>query len=171
MFLLSPFYISMCFTMWWYIDKLGIFHANQISLCLDPHHWYLQTCLSPPVKQFTDRSKEVLHLWILFVICVPCLSLQPCGHLMGKCRPLGSLVCDVFSCFCHFPLWCPGSGVVFDCIDSWSCLLSYFHTGLVIILFHNVNSTHQNTYAVCTQKRSRMCDNSICLQQILNFDK
>ena len=27
-------------------------------------------------------------------------------------------ICDVFLCFCHFPMWCPGSGVVFDCIDS-----------------------------------------------------
>ena len=23
-------------------------------------------------------------------------------------------------CFCHFPMWCPGSGVVLDCFDSWS---------------------------------------------------
>ena len=38
----------------------------------------------------------------------------------GKGWPLGSLVCDVFLCFCHFPIWCSGSGVVFDCIDSWS---------------------------------------------------
>ena len=27
---------------------------------------------------------------------------------------LGYLVCDVFLCFCHFPMWCPGSGVAFD---------------------------------------------------------
>ena len=31
-----------------------------------------------------------------------------------------SIVCDVFLCFCHFPTWCPGSGVVLDCIDPWS---------------------------------------------------
>ena len=30
----------------------------------------------------------------------------------------GSLVCDVFLCFCRFPMWCPGSDVVLDCIDS-----------------------------------------------------
>ena len=24
----------------------------------------------------------------------------------------------ILSCFCHFPMWCPGSGVVLDCIDS-----------------------------------------------------
>ena len=53
-------------------------------------------------------------------------SLQPCGHLLAKGLPLGSPVCDVFLCFCHFPIWCPGSGVVFDCIDSWSLPFSYF---------------------------------------------
>ena len=30
---------------------------------------------------------------------------------------VGSRVCDVL-CFCHFPMRCPGSGVVPDCIDS-----------------------------------------------------
>ena len=30
--------------------------------------------------------------------------LQPCGHLLGKGWPIGSLVCDVFLCFCHFPV-------------------------------------------------------------------
>ena len=33
------------------MDKLGIFHANQTSICHAPHQklgcgWYLQTCLS-----------------------------------------------------------------------------------------------------------------------------
>ena len=49
----------------------------------------------------------VLLLWILFVICVSCLSLSyshvcslpPCGHLLGKDWPVGSLVCDVFLVF------------------------------------------------------------------------
>ena len=27
------------------------------------------------------------------------------------------LVCDVVLCFGHFPIWCPVSGVVLDCID------------------------------------------------------
>ena len=43
-------------------------------------------------------------------------SWQPCGHLLGKGYPLGSLVCVVFVCFCHFPIWLPESGVVLDCI-------------------------------------------------------
>ena len=29
-----------------------------------------------------------------------------------------ALVCDVKLCFCHFPMWYPGSGVVLECIDS-----------------------------------------------------
>ena len=41
-------------------------------------------------KNFTDRSKAVLLLWIICVIYVLCLScfrvcsLLPCGHLLGK---------------------------------------------------------------------------------------
>ena len=29
-----------------------------------------------------------------------------------------ALICDVWLCFCHFPMWYPGSGVVLDFIDS-----------------------------------------------------
>ena len=77
--------------------------------------------LSPSVKYFTDRSKVVLLLWILFVIYVLCLtccfvcSLPSCGHLLGKGYPLGTIVCDVFLCVCHFPMRCSGPGVVLDC--------------------------------------------------------
>ena len=49
--------------------------------------------------------------------CLVC-SLHPCGHLLGKGLTRDSFVCDFFLCFCHFLIWCPGSGVVFDCIDS-----------------------------------------------------
>ena len=42
-----------------------------------------------------------------------------------------------FSCFfCHFPIWCPGSGVVLDCIVSLylpSPLLFYFFFKLLLI--------------------------------------
>ena len=66
---------------------------------------------------FTGHSEAVLLLWIIFVIYVSCFfdcSLQPCGHLLGRGWPLGSLVCDVLLYFCHFPMRCPGSGVVLD---------------------------------------------------------
>ena len=40
--LLQPKYILTLFLHWyctrrWFNDKLGIFHANQTSMCLDPH--------------------------------------------------------------------------------------------------------------------------------------
>ena len=62
-----------------------------------------------------------LFLFVIYVSCLSCClvcSSQPYGHLLGKGWPLGFLVCDVFLCFCHFPMWCPGTGVVLDCIDS-----------------------------------------------------
>ena len=37
--------------------------------------------------------------------CIVC-SLQPSGHVLRKGCPLGSLVCDVFLCFCHCAIWC-----------------------------------------------------------------
>ena len=37
--------------------------------------WYHKSSLSPPVKKiFTDFSKAMLLLWIIFVIYVSCLS-------------------------------------------------------------------------------------------------
>ena len=79
--------------------------------------WWLNICLCIAI------FKVVLLLWILFVIrfyvCHTVLSV-PCSLVVTW--PLDSLVqvCDVFLCFCHFPLRCPGSGVVFDCVDFWS---------------------------------------------------
>ena len=64
-----------------------------------------------------------IHIsFVIYVLCLSCClvcPLQPCGHLLGKCWPLGSLVCDVFSCYSHFPMCCPRSGLVLDFIDSW----------------------------------------------------
>ena len=39
------------------MDKVGVFHANKTSMCLDPHlisrgGWRHETGLSPPVKYF-----------------------------------------------------------------------------------------------------------------------
>ena len=51
----------------------------------------------------------------MFVFSIlSCLFIQSCGRQLGKGCPLGSLVCDVFLCFCHFPIRCPGSGEVLD---------------------------------------------------------
>ena len=61
------------------------------------------------------------------LICVSYLSLilpSSCLFLEDLWSPAGEgltswLSClDVFLVFCHFPIWCPASGVVLDCIDS-----------------------------------------------------
>ena len=59
-------------------------------------------------------------IWTTLQMLFQVSFLQPYNHLLGKGWPLGSLVCDVFWCFCHFPILCLGTGVVLDCIDSWS---------------------------------------------------
>ena len=51
------------------------------------------------------------HFRFVFVI----LS---CLFIVALWSPVGYLVCDVLLCFRHFPMWCPGSGVVLDCIAS-----------------------------------------------------
>ena len=83
--------------------------------------------LGPPVKYFTGRSGAVLLLWIfcVFVLsCVCCVFVRVClivlcGRLLGGGWPIGSrlwcLTVDL-----SLSNWCPGSGVVLDCIDSWS---------------------------------------------------
>ena len=74
---------------------LGVIHANQTSMWLDPHLnegwcWCRETGLSSPVKYFTESSMAELLLWIICVFCVMCFScfcvcsLLPCNHLLGK---------------------------------------------------------------------------------------
>ena len=90
-----------------------------------------ETGLSPPVNYFTDRSKAMLLLWIfmLFLSCfcyafVCVCLLMPWGHLLGKGWPLGSLLwCLIVKL--SLSSWYLGSGVVLDCIDSWS--LPFFY--------------------------------------------
>ena len=110
---------------------MRIFHANQTSMCLDPHlnlgwSWCHETSLSPLVKYFTDPSKaSLLILWIICVIYVLGLSffracpLLLCSHLLGKGWPFVSrLWCYLH--VCHFPMWYPGLGVVLNSIVSWA---------------------------------------------------
>ena len=93
---------------------------------------YPETCLSPPVKYFTDRSKVVLLLWIfVFFLSCGCYAFVrvclyvPCGHLLGKGWPLGSRFwCLTVSV--SLSHWYPGSGVVFDWMIPDCCTLPYF---------------------------------------------
>ena len=58
---------------------------------------------------------SVLFCYALINVCL----LMICGHLLGKGWPLGSrLWCLIVTLLLSH--WYPGSGVVLDCIDSWS---------------------------------------------------
>ena len=72
-----------------------------------------------------------LFCYLCFVfVCHTVLSV-PCS-LVVTCF-FDFLVNYVFLCFCHFPIWCSGSCVVFDCIGSDLCLLPNF--GIIDCLF------------------------------------
>ena len=84
---------------------------------------------------FQGGTSFVDLLCVFFLSCVcyafvhVCLCV-PCGHLLGKGWPLGSrLRCITVSL--PLSLWYPGSGVVLDCIDSWS-----LHPYLLYVVGH-----------------------------------
>ena len=112
------------------MDKLGVFHANQTSICFDPHlNWgwgkQCETSLSTPVKvvvltvlrqclfcgSFLVFMFRVFHVFL----SVDCSLVVTCWE--GLTSWVSCMWC--FIVFCHYPVWCLGSGAVLDCIDSW----------------------------------------------------
>ena len=86
-----------------------------------------------------------LLLWIFYVFVLSCVCYVfvhvclyvLCGHLLGKSWPLGSRLwrLTVSLSLSH---WFPGSGVVLDCIDSWSLhpyLLLWFSPWLHVTIY------------------------------------
>ena len=56
-------------------------------------------------------------LLFVFHVCHAVFSV-PCS-LVVTCWERADLLALLYVlCSCHLPIWCPGSGVVFDCIDS-----------------------------------------------------
>ena len=103
-------------------------------LCVLIHIW-TKGEVGAPLNWFKPSSK--IFYWpiqggtsfvdlLCFLSCVcyafVCVCLYvPCGHLLGKGWPLASrLWCLTVSFFFLLSHWYPGSGVVLDCIDSWS---------------------------------------------------
>ena len=87
------------------IDKLGVFHANQISKCLDPHlnygwGWRCETGLSPPVNVFLltfPRRSFFFGTFLLVILrlCVLCCrvsSVWHCGCLLGLADLLAAML-------------------------------------------------------------------------------
>ena len=84
---------------------------------------------------------ESLYLYYLRVVVVfammHCLFLAALWSPAGKeLRPVGSLVYDFFLMFCHFPIRCPGAGVVLDWYDS--CLLP---SSLLLLIYLKIEYT------------------------------
>ena len=79
---------------------------------------------------------------------------MPCSHLLGKGWPLGScLWCLIVTL--SLSHWYPGSGVVLDCIDSWSLpsfLIWIYFTAQILTPKHKNFSLHGGflTNANCT---------------------
>ena len=63
---------------------------------------------------------NLLFCYLCLLYCLFCF-LQTCGHA----DLLALFLYDGLLCFCHFPIRRPGSGVVLDCIDSWSLPSSF----------------------------------------------
>ena len=141
------------------IDKIGIFHENQTSMCLDPHQklewgWYRQTCLSPsvifllavPLRCFFCIYHFCYLCFVFDFVILFCLFLAALWSPAGKGLTSWLSYVWCFLAFCHFPIRCPGSGVVLDRIDSWSLLSSFkqlwYHrvfTWQIWVLFDAIN--------------------------------
>ena len=91
----------------WCMDKLGVFNANQIFIVswstseLRMRLARRETSLSPPVTYFTDRSKAVLLLWIIYVMNVLCFDASAsvyCCLVVNwwERADLLALLCDVY---------------------------------------------------------------------------
>ena len=100
---------------------------------------------------FVPRQNFFCVSFMFFFCLVFAMSLL-CGHLLGKGWPLGSrLWClTVNLSLSH---WYPGSGVVLDCIDSWSLhpyLLQPASTGFSwkILCNRNVRTYGKHTEAI-----------------------
>ena len=106
-------------------ESYADYHTRLWYLSHYAQKWRRETSLSPLVKYLTDRSQAVLLLWIIYVISV-LLLLCFCAHLFidalwspaGK-GPLGSRLWRLIVKL-SLSHWYPVSGVVLDCIDSWS---------------------------------------------------
>ena len=114
------------------------------------YYVFVCVCLYLPCGHLLGKGWPLgSRLWCLLWVChFPIGILDQVWYLIASipdlCTltyfviPLGSLVCDCLLSFCHFHMWCPGSGVVLDCIDSW-----YVPSSL---LFNSLNSVNNNIY-------------------------
>ena len=98
----------------WCIDKLVIFHANQISICFDSTseirvRFVTLNMFKPSNNFLTGRSKAVLLLWILFAICISCHTvLSVTCSIVVTCWQGAVLLVLLYWCFLllFVTFWC-----------------------------------------------------------------
>ena len=108
----------------WITSRAGMLY---LACYIRPKSTHVLSCFKPSSKifywPFQGGTSFVDLLCFCSVLCLLCF-VRVClyvlrGHLLGKGWPLGSrLWCLLLSS--SLSHWCPGSGVVLDCIDSWS---------------------------------------------------
>ena len=94
-------------------------HFHLLSKCLTLHilsfkkmdNTASQPSAATKIWLVTDHSKVVYSFCYLCFVFV----MLSCLFIAALWSPAGK---DVFLCFCHFPMCCPGMGVVLDCINS-----------------------------------------------------
>ena len=109
-----------CFRRLW-IDKLGVFHANQTSMPCSTSElrvgWRCETGLSPPVKYIYWPFQDGTSLWIIYVFFCLVFVMPLCASVY---------LCLMITFWKRADLLALRAFVVLDCIDSWS-LHPYLH--------------------------------------------
>ena len=80
---------------------------------------------------------------VMLFVC----SLQPCGHLLGKGLPLGSLVCNVFLRFVTIP--CGVLGQVWYLIVSIPDVCLLLTLTFMLVLHKSDIISHVNLFSLC----------------------
>ena len=83
---------------------------------------------------------SLLNMFDCLFVMLSCLLIAALWSLARKgLTSLLSWICGSLV-FCHFTMWCPGSGVVLDCIDSCSLpysLLCYSNASIITRIVSN----------------------------------
>ena len=104
---------------------------------------------------------SVLFCYAFIDVCL----LMPCDHLLGKSWPLGfCLWCLIVTL--SLSHWYPGSGVVLNCIDSWS--LPYFLLWEVRA-FEQVHLSHHTVTRRWIPYQWGRQSNTVTVQQFQSF--
>ena len=126
--------------------RLNFFYCLENSVVPDEmlqyaaFHLVLHCLSKDPFKGGASFVDHFCYLWLSYV-----LVFSSCLLIVALWSPAGKGLTSWLSCgwcfivFCYFPMRCYGSGMEFDCIDSWS-LSSFLLTSIQSVYFLTVPS-------------------------------